>query len=70
MNKAKSCAGTVLVDRHLGPPVYEIVSVHFPDGGAAVTIGDILARLAIAVKDRDKVKITVNRLPDRPRKRK
>jgi hypothetical protein len=63
MSKAKSCAGTVLVDRHPGPPAYEILSVHFPDGGTAVTIGDILARLGIAVKDRDRVKITVSRLP-------
>jgi hypothetical protein len=63
MNKAKTCAGTILVDRHPGPPSYEILSVHFPDGGIAVTIGDILARLGITVKDRDRVKITVSRLP-------
>jgi hypothetical protein len=63
MSEVKSCAGTILVDRHLGPPAYEILSVHFPDGGAATTIGDILVRLGIIVKDRDRVKITVTRLP-------
>ena len=63
MSKAKTCAATVLVERHPGPPAFEILSLHFPDGGTAVTIGDILARLGIAVKDRDRVKITASRLP-------
>lgn len=58
-----TCAGMVMVDHHEGPHPYKVVSVHFPDGGAAVTIGDILARLGIAVKHRDRLKITVRRLP-------
>lgn len=67
--KPHTCTGNVLVERRQGPPAYEIVSLHFPDGGAAVTIADILDRLGIAVKDRDRIKITVARLPAGPKRK-
>jgi hypothetical protein len=70
MGKPKTCTGSVLVEKHQGDPSYEIVSVHFADGGAAVTIGDLLARLGIAAKDRDRLRIAISRLPSARAKRK
>jgi hypothetical protein len=68
MPNPKNCIGTVLVDKHEGPHPYEIVSVHFPDGGTAVTIADILSRLGLAVKAGDRLKITISRLHEEQRR--
>ncbi len=52
-----------MIDKHEGPHPYQILTVHFADGGAAVTVGDVLDRLGIVAKARDRLKITVRRLP-------
>lgn len=68
--ESMTCTGTVLIEKHTDPPAYEIVSLHFADGGTAVTIADILFRLGLAVNDQDRLKITVGMLPaKRSRKR-
>jgi hypothetical protein len=61
MPRAKTCTGKVLIDKRdgFGRP-FEILTVHFEDGGAAVTIADVLAKLGIAVKAKDRIRISVS----------
>jgi hypothetical protein len=64
--KSSSVIGSVLIDRRGdGDRPYEILSLHHADGGASVTIGDIVARVGLKLKDRDRIKITIARMPGR-----
>ena len=63
-HQERCCTGTVLVDKRdgYGQKPFEIVSLYFEDGGAACTVGDILARLGISVKSNDRIMIAVSKL--------
>jgi hypothetical protein len=68
--KPKTCTGTVLIDKRKGPPAFEILTLHLLDGGAVCTIGDVVDRLGMTVKDYDRLRITVSVLPAGRKKRK
>ena len=52
----------VMIDHRPGGPW---VTLHTPDGGAAVTLADVLARMGIPVQHGDRLKISIRRLPRR-----
>lgn len=56
----KTIDAKVMIDKRTG---FEWLTLHFPDGGAAVTLADILARMAIVVKHGDRLRISIKRLP-------
>jgi hypothetical protein len=56
----KTIQGNVMIDKRTG---CDWITLHFADGGAAVTLADILDRLEIDVKHGDRLKISIEQLP-------
>ena len=52
----------VMIDKRAG---LDWTTLHFADGGAAVTLADLFDRMGIPVQHGDRLKITVKRLPRR-----
>jgi len=58
--KSKTIEAKVMIDKRTG---FDWLTLHFADGGAAITLADILDRLAIDVKHGDRLRIGIDRLP-------
>jgi hypothetical protein len=73
MQRPRTCQGIVRIAKHVGygQRSFEIMTVHFPDGGASCTIADLTARLGIDLKEGDRIRIAISKLAKiAPRKRK
>jgi hypothetical protein len=66
----KRCSGTIQIEKRdtYGHP-FELLTVHFADGGSAITVADILARLGIQSRTGDTlaISLTVTSPPKRTR---
>jgi hypothetical protein len=61
------CTGEVLLDKRPAPYAagvpFELLSIHFDDGGTAMTVHDIADRLGMTLKTGDWLTIALSKTP-------